>query len=303
MAGLPILVIGAEGQLARALGRLKYIDGHRIVCRGRPDADVTDPSALQRLFSACAPAVVVNAAGYTAVDGAQREAASAFAVNAEGAERLARLCRDRQIPFVHVSTDYVFDGTGQTPYRETDPTAPLGVYGASKAAGEASIRRVHPRHVILRTAWLYSRDGHNFLNTMLRLDAERAEISVVDDQRGSPTWTGDVAAAIATILRRLLTNPTEDLWGTYHLTSRGETTWLGFAAEIFRLNAAAAQRTPRLKAITTQAFAAPAPRPAYSVLDTRKIEAAFGISLPPWQASVARCLADGRAATAQEKVA
>ncbi len=303
MAGLPILVIGAGGQLARAVGRLKRIDGHPIVCRGRPHADVTDPLALQRLFSACAPAAVVNAAGYTAVDEAQRAASSAFAINAEGPEHLARLCRDRQIPFVHVSTDYVFDGTGQTPYRETDEIAPLGVYGASKAAGEAAIRRVYPRHVILRTAWLYSRDGHNFLNTMLRLGAERAQISVVDDQHGSPTWTADVAAAIATILRRLLTNTDDDLWGTYHLTSRGETTWLGFAAEIFRLRAAAGQKTPKLKAIATEEFAAPAPRPAYSVLDTGKIEAAFGIRPPPWQASLARCLADGRAATAQDKVA
>lgn len=307
MAGLPILVIGAGGQLARALGRLKRIDGHPIVCRGRPDADVTDPSALQRVFNACAPAAVVNAAGYTAVDEAQREASSTFAVNAEGPEHLARLCRDRQIPFVHVSTDYVFDGTGQTPYRETDEIAPLGVYGASKAGGEAAIRRTHARHVILRTAWLYGRDGQNFLNAMQRLGAERDELSIVDDQHGSPTWTGDVAAAIATILRRLLTNPSENLWGTYHLTSRGETTWLGFAAEIFRLRAAAGHRIPHLKAITTQEYAAPAPRPAYSVLDTRKIEAAFGICLPPWQASLARCLADGlsndRAATAQDKVA
>jgi dTDP-4-dehydrorhamnose reductase len=300
MAGPPILVIGAEGQLARALACQQSIDGHPIVCRGRPDADVTNPSALRRLFGACAPAAIVNAAGYTAVDQAEGDARSAFAVNGEGPEHLARLCRERQIPIVHVSTDYVFDGTGQTPYRETDPIAPLGVYGASKAAGEAAIRRIDPRHVILRTAWLYSRDGHNFLNSMRRLAAGRAEISVVDDQHGTPTWTADVAAAIVTVLRLLLTNATDNLWGTYHLTSRGETTWLGFAAEIFRLAAAAGQPSPRLKAITTAEYAARAPRPAYSVLDTRKIEAAFGIRLPPWQASLARCL---NAATAQEKVA
>jgi dTDP-4-dehydrorhamnose reductase len=300
MAGLPILVIGAEGQLARALGRHRRIDSHPIVCRGRPNADVTDPSALQRVFGAYAPAAVVNAAGYTAVDEAEGEARSAFAVNAEGAERLACLCRDRQIPLVHVSTDYVFDGTGQRPYCETDPIAPLGVYGASKAAGEADIRRAHAGHVILRTAWLYSRDGQNFLNAMLRLGAEREEICVVNDQLGTPTWTGDVAAAIVTILRRLLTNSTENLWGTYHLTNRGETTWLGFASEILRLSAAAGHPTPRLKAVTTDQYAARAARPAYSVLDNRKIEAAFGIRLPPWQVSLARCLA---AAKAEEKVA
>jgi dTDP-4-dehydrorhamnose reductase len=300
MAGLPILVIGAEGQLARALGRHKRIDGHPIVCRGRPDAEVTDASALQRLFNACAPAAVVNAAGYTAVDAAEADAGSAFAVNAEGPEHLARLCRDRQIPLVQVSTDYVFDGGRQTPYCETDPIAPLGVYGASKAAGEAAIRRVHTQHVILRTAWLYSLDGHNFLNSMRRLGAEREEISVVDDQVGSPTWTADLAAAIVTILRPLLTNAADDRWGTYHLTSRGATTWHGFAREIFRLAAAAGHPTPRLEAITTAAYAAPAARPAYSVLDNSKIEAAFGIRLPPWQASLARCLA---AATAGAKVA
>jgi len=302
MVAFPILVIGAEGQLARALGRRKVVDGHPILCRGRPDADIADPRTLQRLFGELAPIAVVNAAAYTAVDKAEEDRATAFAVNAEGPEHLARLCRNAQIPLIQISTDYVFDGTGRTPYRETDAIAPLGVYGASKAAGEGAVRQTCPRHLILRTSWLYSMDGHNFLKSMIRLGAGHDELAIVDDQHGTPTWTHDISAAIVAILRRVLAEE-DGPWGTYHLTSSGQTTWLGFAAEIFRLGAAAGLKTPRLKAITTAEYPASVRRPAYSVLDNSKIAMTFDIRLPPWQMSLAQCFAHSQSLASEEKVA
>lgn len=306
MVGSTILVIGASGQLARALARLRSPDEYPVVCRGRPEADVADPLALQRLFEELSPAAVVNTAAYTAVDKAEAEPDLAFAINAAGPERLAAMCRDRCIPLIHVSTDYVFDGIARTPYEETHPIAPLGSYGASKAAGETAVRRSCPQHVILRGGWLYSMDGHCFLNTILRLGAQREELCIVDDQHGAPTWTHDLAAAIAAIVRRLLATQDHDLWGTYHLTAAGETTWFGFAEEIFRLRAVAGHSVPRLKSITTAEYPTPARRPAYSVLDNGKIGAAFGIRLPHWRDGLARCLARARATgatAAEDKVA
>ncbi len=189
-----------------------------------------------------------------------------------------------------MSTDYVFDGTKRAPYRETDQIGPLSVYGASKAAGEAAIRATWAQHIILRTAWIYSSDGHNFLNTMIKLGAQRDELQVVDDQCGSPTWADDVAGAIVHIIPQLLSGPTTDLWGTYHLTNAGETTWFGFASEIFRLAAETGRKVPRLTAIPSEKYPTLAKRPAYSVLDTAKIATAFGVRLPAWQASLARCV-------------
>jgi dTDP-4-dehydrorhamnose reductase len=236
--------------------------------------------------------VVINASAYTAVDRAESDRADAFAVNAEGPEHLARLCRDFGAPLVHLSTDYVFDGTARRPYRETDPIAPLGVYGASKAAGEEAIRIVWPHHLILRTAWLYSNDGHNFPNTMLRLGAERGELSIVDDQTGSPTWAQDVADAVLSLVPRLIAREADFPWGTYHVTNEGQVSWYGFATEIFRIARDAGKRSPVLKPITTAEYPTPAQRPAFSVLDTRKFRTAFGFGLPHWQASLSSCLAE-----------
>ena len=193
MARPPILVVGAAGQLARALARHRALDGHPIVCRGRADgADIADAAAIARTLAELAPAAVINTAAYTAVDKAETDSAAAFAINAEGPRHLAQACERSAIPLIHLSTDYVFDGASRTPYREDDPIAPLGVYGASKAAGEAAIRENCPWHIILRTAWLYSLDGQNFLTTMLckcRADAENVDVVVVHDQCGCPTST------------------------------------------------------------------------------------------------------------------
>jgi dTDP-4-dehydrorhamnose reductase len=293
MAELPILVIGASGQLACALARRGAILDHSIVCRGRPEANLADTASLQRQFDDLAPVVVINAAAYTAVDKAEEEPEAAFAANAAGLETLATLCEARGLPLIHVSTDYVFDGTGRVPYTETDAIAPLGVYGVSKAQGEAAVRRACARHVILRTSWLYSMEGRNFLTTMLRLGATRDELSIVNDQHGAPTWTHDVAGAICTIARRLVADRRDDAWGTYHLTGAGETTWFGFASEIFRLAAARGSKVPHLTPIAAKDYPTLAKRPPYSVLNTSKIRSAFAISLPGWQESLAQCLADG----------
>lgn len=287
----PIVVIGASGQVALALARHAKAAALPIVCCGRGTADITDPIALRSLFATLTPGIVINAAAYTAVDQAEGKPASAFAVNAEGPEHLGRLCHRHQIPLVHFSTDYVFDGSQRTPYRETDPIAPLGVYGESKASGEAAIRETCPRHLIFRTAWVYGLDGRNFLKTMLRLGAERDELSVVDDQHGTPTFADDLAAGVLAIVPSLMRPQETAVWGTYHLTHYGRTTWFGFASEIFRGLAEKGFRTPRLRAISTHDYPTPARRPPYSVLDTSKARRVFGIRLPDWQTGLHACLA------------
>ncbi len=285
-----VLVIGANGQVARALAWRSHQVPFKLVCSGRGSLDITAPASLEAEFRRVAPSLVINAAAYTAVDRAESEPAMAFAVNAHGPADLAGLCRDFGVPLVHLSTDYVFDGTGRRPYLETDAIAPLGIYGASKAAGEEAIRRLWPQHIILRTAWVYGNDGHNFANTMLRLGTERSELSIVDDQIGSPTWAQDIADAVLRLVSPLLSHEPDAHWGTYHLTNEGHTSWYGFAAEIFRIAREAGKATPALRAIATAEYPTAARRPAYSVLDTAKIHTAFGIRLPQWQVSLARCL-------------
>ena len=289
MAESPVLVIGAGGQLARALARHRELDSHPIVCRGRPDIDLSDPPALQRFCAELSPVAVVNAGAYNAVDAAEKDAATAFAVNADGPGELARLCENRQIPLVHVSTDYVFDGMSRTPYKESDLVAPLGVYGLSKARGEEAVRERCTRHVILRTAWLYGTDASNFLTTMLHLGAEREELRMVDDQYSAPTWSADVARAIISILLGC-SGGQRKAWGTYHLTGGGMATRYSFASEIFRLAAMAGRKVPCLSPISSTEYGAPARRPAYSVLDNQKIKTTFDIRLPAWQDSLAQCM-------------
>jgi len=290
VTGRPVLVIGRTGQVASALADLGSIGSHPVICRGRPDVDLADPVTLARPLDDANPCIVINAAAYTAVDKAEDERAQAFAINAESPERLAALCAARDIPLVHLSTDYVFDGAATRPYCEDDAIAPLGVYGASKAAGEDAVRRNHSHHVIVRTAWVYSTSGQNFLRKMLRLGAERDELGIVDDQCGTPTYAADIARALGDIVHRLLSEEHFAEWGTYHMTNAGETTWYGFAREIFRLSAASGHRVPQLRPITSAEYPTPARRPAWSVLDTGKLHRVFGIALPPWQDGLRRCM-------------
>ncbi|MBL8255371.1 MAG: dTDP-4-dehydrorhamnose reductase [Pseudoxanthomonas mexicana] len=293
---MTILLLGANGQVGNELRRSLTPLGN-VVCTTRsgelPDgercevASFDQPEALAELVARIAPAVVVNAAAYTAVDKAEDDEAAAFRANAEAPGVLARACAARHIPFVHYSTDYVFDGQGSRPYREDDETAPLGVYGASKLAGEDAVRAAGGNHLILRTAWVYGVHGHNFLRTMLRLGAERDELRVVADQAGTPT----PAYLIAEVTARLLGHP-EGPRGTFHLTAAGEATWHAFAEAIVTqgVDCGLLTKAPRVVPIATADFPTRAQRPAYSRLDTGKLERALGTSMPHWRAGLERVL-------------
>ena len=288
----PVLVLGKSGQVATALAGLGSIAGRPVICIGRDEADICDARAVDEAFEAHRPALAVNAAAYTAVDAAESAPDEAHAVNADGAGHLAQACAGQGIPLIHLSTDYVFDGRGERPYREDDPVAPLGVYGRSKLAGEELIRARFDRHLILRTSWVFSASGGNFVTTMLRLGAERDELGIVDDQKGTPTFAGDIAAAISALAEQILSAGDEAAWGTYHMSNAGHTTWYGFAREIFACAEAAGREVPSVvKPITTEDYPTPATRPRYSILDTTKLRTTFGIELPTWQDALARCLA------------
>ncbi|HEX7776045.1 MAG TPA: dTDP-4-dehydrorhamnose reductase [Parvibaculum sp.] len=287
--GRPVLIIGHSGQVARALNARGFGEVPHVLL-GRDSADLADAAALARAFAAHRPRLIVNAGAYTAVDKAESEPGLAFAVNRDGPAQLAALCAAAKIPLIHISTDYVFDGSKADPYCEDDPVAPLGVYGASKAAGEAAIRARLPEHVILRTSWVYSSTGNNFVKTMLRLGAEREALSVVDDQRGSPTSAADLAEAIGIVVARLLDGTGS--FGTFHCCGSGETNWYDFAREIFARAAERGQKTPRISAIRTRDYPTPAQRPANSRLDGTRIAEAYGIKLPAWEDSLGRCMED-----------
>jgi dTDP-4-dehydrorhamnose reductase len=282
-----VLVIGRSGQLALALSGQR---GLAYTCMGRPDLDLADRASIEQAVRALKPAAIVNAAAYTAVDKAEKEPDLAYQVNAVGPENLARVCAANDLPLLHVSTDFVFDGCSTVPYRPDDQACPCSVYGASKAAGEEAVRSLLAAHVIVRTAWVFSRDGNNFLKTMLRLGNERDSLSIVDDQRGSPTHAADLASGLHAIAEVIVNNPAFDRWGTYHMTNCGQTTWYRFAEEIFRQAEPYGQRKPALQAISTDQFPTDATRPAYSVLDNSTLSETFKIALPDWQDAVGACL-------------
>lgn len=291
-----ILLLGANGQVGHELRRsLTPLGG--IIATTRtgelPDgtrcevADFGDPGSLAELVKRLQPDVVVNAAAYTAVDRAEDDQEAAFRANAEAPGVLAEACARREVPFVHFSTDYVFDGTGSRPYREDDPTAPLGVYGASKLAGEEAVRAAGGRHLIFRTAWVYGVRGQNFLRTMLRLAAERDELRVVGDQVGTPTpayFIADITAAAVTHSRPLS--------GTFHLTTAGQTSWHGFAEAIMSgaVTRGLLHRRPEVKSISTADYPTRAKRPSYSCLDTGALSGALGQPFPHWSAGLEKVL-------------
>lgn len=286
-----ILVTGRSGQLATALSEAAR-SGIDIVALGRPEFDIADAAGVQGTLARIAPHVVVNTAAYTAVDRAESEREAAFAVNAAGAGNVAIAAAAIGVPLIHISTDYVYDGTRQAPYVESDPTAPLGVYGASKLAGEQAAAAANPRHVIVRTSWVVSPFGANFVKTMLRLAAERPMLRVVDDQHGAPTYAPDLAAALVSIAQSIAGRPEADpAWGIYHAANSGETTWCGIARQVM---SAARQRglpAAEVTPITTPEYPTPARRPASSRLDCRRLGAAFGIQLRPWRPAIDDCVA------------
>lgn len=296
MSGVRILLLGADGQLGTELRRSLAGQGELVAATlsGRlgdaacETADFSRPDTLPGLLERIAPGIVVNAAAYTAVDRAEQDVELVFRVNAEAPDVLAATCAARDARFVHYSTDYVFDGQGTRPYREDDATAPLGVYGASKLAGEAAVRASGARHMIFRTAWVYAAHSHNFMRTMLRVGAERDALRVVADQVGTPTPAALLADVTAHALRRERAAPS----GLWHLTPTGHTSWHGFAEAIFEGAVARGllPRAPQVEAITTADYPTPAARPAYSVLDCSAVQRDFGVALPDWRAGLAATL-------------
>lgn len=280
-----ILVTGADGQLGSELMRRAARFDVTATGLTIADLDITDARAVQQQVARSGATVVVNAAAYTAVDKAESEPALAYAVNRDGTAHLAAACAAAKIPFIHVSTDYVFDGTKDTPYTEDDPVHPMSVYGASKEAGERALREIWPHHVILRTAWVYSAFGHNFVKTMLRLARERDSLKVVADQQGSPTAAGDLAEAILHIVQRI--GAGRDIpWGTYHYCGAGSTTWHGFAEAIVQFAAPVLGRSIPVIPITTAEYPTPARRPTNSILDCTRIRQQFDIRPRPWRESL-----------------
>jgi dTDP-4-dehydrorhamnose reductase len=284
-----ILLFGAGGQLGRELAALALARGVPLTGLSHAEGDIADPAKVEAALAAHRPALVVNAAAYTAVDRAESEPDAAFAANALGPEILGQACAAAGVPLLHISTDYVFDGAKHSAYVETDPVCPLGVYGRSKAQGEARLRAVCPKHIILRTAWVYGVHGSNFLKTMLRLAAERDSLRVVADQRGCPTATVDLAEAILAVRAALLAGA--EPWGTYHFAGTGETTWHGFASLIVAEQARITGRNPAVEAIGTADYPTPARRPANSVLDSSLFAATFDMRARPWQERVAEAVA------------
>jgi dTDP-4-dehydrorhamnose reductase len=286
-----VLVAGREGQLARALAARLLHEGHQVTALEPPDLDLTDRASIAAAMAMAAPDLVVNAAAYTAVDRAEDQPEVAQAVNATGAGWLATAAEARGVPFVHVSTDYVFDGLKGAPYVETDTPNPLGVYGATKEAGERAVLAASPRSVVIRTAWVCGADGANFVKTMLRLAKERDEIRVVADQHGSPTFTADLADAMVRMAPRLLAAPAGDAaFGLFHLSGAPHTTWHGFTAEILGQAAMRGHTRPRLTPIATSDYPTKARRPADGRLDCSKIGRVHGIAPADWRASLGRCL-------------
>ncbi len=287
---MKLLVLGAGGQVGQELCRLTWPAGYDLAAFRRDGVDISEQ---EQVFAAVArerPDIVINAAAYTAVDRAESEPDIAWAGNCTGPGNLAATCHDASIPLIHLSTDYVFDGTKTGAYQEDDPVKPLGVYGESKEAGDRAVRAALPRHVILRTAWVYGAHGRNFVKTMLRLAGERPVLRVVADQIGSPTSAGDIAAAIGAIVQQL--NAGKSLWGTYHFAGGGAVTWHGFAEAIFELASPWRGPSPRVEAIATADYPTPARRPANSVLDCRRIGEAFGIVPRPWKEALAEVIGE-----------
>lgn len=279
-----IVVIGAQGQVGRELTQRASALGHTVLAWDQAELDITDAAAVERALAASGADVVINAAAYTAVDRAEQESELAFAVNRDGPAHLAAACARLHIPLLHISTDYVFDGTKAGFYTEDDPAAPLGVYGRSKWEGDEAVRRLSPQHLILRVSWVFGIHGHNFVKTILRLAREREELRVVADQYGCPTYAGDIADALLELVGRISEIGAKNAWGTYHYCGEPATTWYGFATAIVEQGRAYEPlRVQAVTAIATADYPTPAARPANSVLDCARLSARFGIRPRPWR--------------------
>ena len=287
-----LIVTGTEGQLARSLGERARAAGVELQVIGRPQLDLADPASIERAFANAEADVVINAAAHTGVDRAETEEELATRINGAGAGLVAAAARRMGVPVIQISTDYVFDGALDRPYREDDPTGPIGAYGRSKLAGERAVEAAHPEHVILRTAWVFSPFSTNFVKTMLRLGETRAELNVVADQRGTPTSALDLADAIIAVARRLTASKDrKGLTGVFHLTGAGEANWADFAEAIFAEAETHGRKPVAVRRISTAQYPTPARRPANSRLDGSRILEVYGVAPPPWRQSLKSCVA------------
>ncbi|SHF55307.1 dTDP-4-dehydrorhamnose reductase [Microbulbifer donghaiensis] len=292
---MKILVTGKYGQLAQELQKRCPAEVE-LIALDRQELDISNRDAVMATLKEVRPEVVINAAAYTAVDKAESEAELAYAINANGAESVALACREFDARLIHVSTDFVFDGQKSSPYTVDDQVRPLGIYGESKAAGEEAVRAILPHAVIVRTAWVYAAHGNNFMNTMVRLMAEREQLGVVADQIGTPTWTGTLAKALYALASE------SGAEGIYHCTDAGAASWYDFAIAIYEEGKAAgllpAEKNVQIKPITTADYPTPAARPSYSVLDKSRLVNELGMELPHWRQSLRQALAEKAGKTA-----
>lgn len=287
------LVTGLDGQVVQSLIRQAANDASvEIIAVGRPTLDLARPDTVAAAVMDVKPNLIISAAAYTAVDQAESESALAHAVNTDGPSALAEAAAKLDIPIVHISTDYVFDGAKRTPYSEDDAVSPLGVYGLSKLGGEKAVRAATDNYAILRTAWVYSPFGKNFLKTMLRVAEGRDVVNVVDDQFGNPTSALDIADAVLAVSRGLLASHNPALRGVFHMTATGEASWADFAEEIFKTSAEVGGPSAHVTRIPSSDYPTPAQRPTNSRLDCAKLFAAFGVSLPHWRSSTKQTVAE-----------
>jgi dTDP-4-dehydrorhamnose reductase len=281
-----IWIIGNQGMLGQELFRLLEEKQLNFIGSDR-EVDILDQDALSAFSDANTPDCIINCSAFTAVDRAEDESEAAYAINHQGVENIAKLAAERGIPLIHISTDYVFDGTSQSPLDESAPTSPQSVYGSSKLAGEEAIRKHNPRHMIIRTAWLYGEFGPNFVYTMLKLMNSHESIKVVNDQIGSPTWARDLAG----LIRRILSSGTDN-YGTYHFSGEGECSWYDFAREIYRIGREKGLIDSQctIEPCSSDEFPAKAPRPAYSLLSKEKVKRVFHYQPQHWQHSLEQFL-------------
>ncbi len=285
-----ILITGCNGQVGTELVKQGQALKHEIVAFDLERLDITQANSVQKTVSEHQPEIVINAAAYTAVDKAEQEIELAYAVNRDGAAHLAAACKTENIPLLHISTDYIFDGQKEAPYIEEDSANSTGIYGQSKWQGEQAVRKALLKHIILRVSWVFASEGNNFVKTMLRLGIERDEIGVVADQYGGPTCAADIASTLLKLAEQALCKEKEVSfqWGTYHYSGTPKTTWHGFAKEIFTKahELGLIETMPKLNAITTADYPTPAVRPENSELDCSKIKKIFDIEQPDWQAAL-----------------
>lgn len=287
---MKMLIIGSKGQLGWELTRQCKNHGFSSMALDLPELDITDLPQVENTISDYKPSIVINASGYTNVDNAETQAGAAFAVNSEGPANLAETCAKHKISFIHISTDYVFDGSKGEPYFETDSVSPLGIYGQSKEEGESRVRSMLEHHIIIRTSWMYGVHGHNFVKTMLRLGNEKEIIKVISDQYGCPTCAFDLAEAIMNISGQIASD-SKTAWGTYHYCGHGITTWHGFTKEIFEIASKYRRfKISNVEAITTAEYPTKAKRPPFSALDCNLIKKSFGINTKPWKESLKKTI-------------